>query len=120
MNRKKTVNRLVTLAIIAVGIFAFLELRGKGEYVLNVSPDGDVVVTRTDNNSRGGPFRLRQNITPGTYTLGSEDDSKGIYTVTFSDTKMLPGWFILAIGKSSLEIKDSRIYFDLKESKWQK
>lgn len=120
MNRKKAANRLVTLAIIIIGLFAFLGLRGKGEYILHVSPAGDVIVTRTDDSTRGGPFHLRENITPGTYKLGSEDDSKGEYTVTFHDTKKLPGWFILAIGKSSLEIKESLIYFDLQKYQWQK
>jgi hypothetical protein len=119
MNTKIIINSLVTLAIVAVGIFAFLELRGQGDYVLRVSPTGNLVIQRTDNATHGGPFRLRGTVEPGTYILGSEDDSKGIYTVTFHNTMRRPGWFILAIGKSSLDIKESRILFDLKEEKWQ-
>ena len=111
---------LMIAAGIALSLWAFQALRGRGEYTLSVSSERTVVVNRTDNNAHSGPFTLRANIEPGRYTPGSEDDSKGIYTITFCDTTRRPGHFTLSIGNSTLDIMEARIIFDQKDVTWQK
>ncbi|MBI3985579.1 MAG: hypothetical protein HY343_01550 [Lentisphaerae bacterium] len=118
--KKTIIALLLALAMIAMVIAAIRVLRGRGEYALLVSPDGTVTVSRTDNNARGGPFTLSTIIAPGTYILGSEDDAKDIYTVTFYDTTRRPGRFTLFIGNSTLDIMEARIIFDQKEEMWHK
>ena len=111
---------LMVASGVALSLWALQALRGRGEYTLSVSSERTVVVNRTDNNAHSGPFNLHANIQPGRYTLGSEDDSKGIYTITFFDTTRRPGHFTLSIGNSTLDIMEARIIFDQKEVTWQK
>lgn len=111
---------LIVLAGAVLSLWSLQSLRGRGEYTLVVLSGGATVVNRTDNNAHSGPFNLRTNIVPGTYTLGSEDDAKGIYTITFRDTTRRPGRFTLSIGNSTLDIMEARIFFDQKEAMWQK
>ncbi len=125
MNIKRVVIALLVSAAVIAGIIAAVRvlypaMRGQGGYIVSVSPDGNVVVSRTDNNARGGPFRLRGNVAPGTYTLGSADDARGIYTVRFFDTTRLPGRFTLAIAGSTLDIMEARIIVDEEEKQWQR
>jgi hypothetical protein len=83
-----------------------------------VSNEGTVFVNRTDTNSRCEPFTIDKRIKPGAYKLGSADDSKGIYTIMFSDTTILPGRFKIAIGEMEIDIMPHRIVIDGNELKW--
>jgi len=112
---------LAIFGLIALFIASFPFIRGQGKYILTVSPEGrTVTVNRTDKDVHGGPFSLRADVASGVYTLGTGDDTKGIYTVTFHDTTICPGQFTLTIGKTTLDIMPARIIFDQKEEKWKK
>ena len=118
--KKTIIALLLTIAVVVLAIETLRAVRGQGEYILTVSPKGTVTVTRTDKELHGGPFSLRAAVASGTYTLGTADDSKGIYTVTFYDNTMRPGRYTLAIGESTMDIMEARIFVDQKEEKWKK
>ena len=118
--KTKYITLLAILGVITMCIAAIRAVRGQGEYILTVSSERAVTITRTDKELHGGPFSLRADVASGTYTLGTVDDTNGIYTVTFYDNTMRPGRFTLTIGESSLDIMPARIIFDQKEEKWHK
>ncbi|MGD9872723.1 MAG: hypothetical protein AB7T27_00500 [Kiritimatiellia bacterium] len=117
--KTKYITLLAILGVIAMFIAAIRAVRGQGEYILTVSSEGAVTVTRTDKELHGGPFGLRADVASGTYILGTEDDAKGIYTVTFVDTTRRPGRVTLSICGSTLDIMPAGITFDQKKEVWK-
>lgn len=110
---------VVVMACILIAIDAFLALRGKGEYILQVTLSGTVIITRTDNGMMGGPFPLKEKVPSGSYILGKDDD-KEIYNVQFIDITRRPGRFTISIGESIIDIMPARIIFDNVETQWKR
>ena len=109
---------LILLALICTG-FLFNAIRGTGEYIMSVSKRGSIDIRRTDNGQIAGPFLVLGQVSQGTYRLGTDDDSTGVYDVTFKDQTRRPGRFTLAVGGSMLDIMPARIVFNKTEQRWR-
>ena len=118
MTKRNWIKWLILLALIYTGSVLFNAVRGTGEYIMFVSKGGSIDIRRTDNGQMAGPFLVLGQVSQGIYRLGSEDDSTGVYTVTFKDQTRRPGRFTLAVGGSMLDIMPARIVFNKTEHQW--
>lgn len=85
---------------------------------MSVSKGGSIDIRRTDNGQIAGPFLVLGQVSQGIYRLGSNNDSTGVYNVTFKDQTRRPGRFTLAVGGSMLDIMPARIGFNKAEHQW--